>query len=1017
MARLGRGFQQPVYNDRQRFAVPAGPTLVSASDSAVGSDASALPYALNNTAEGGTDGTTITVGNSGGASGDAFDSVINSPKFSNAHPVTGNMGIDLYSALGVSNKIGWTRTFGQTIYGRYYVYTDVLVSASSTYIEVLDAAVAYCGIVEGPDPTGKVNLYNAALSTVATSTMNLSINTLYRIEYKLFSHASAGTVEARIYLGHSLTPLETVTATGLNTRGTAIGQSRLTHDASGGTVSHSWVDDLNANAIDFPGPSATSIIVSDSATGADTVTQRFIAVTDAATGSDTSSLSTANLITASDSGTATDVVSAYARTVVDVATAVEGFPLGPLYGTPFNTDGAANMLIDAGMAGIRFRAQHSGTFSGIKNWWIFSTPADGTGPYGGGTGGHVVVELRTDDGTASHFPTSTVLSTFDIPDPMNRDGNQVLNPPVYAYSPGLGGRLTWNFWEISMPTVALTAGTLYHLVYRNIDAAPNTNFVSLDFLYNAAGTPNMQPGISDTDLAGLRYSGGWSVEYGVTPVHEVHYADGFKQGFGYQNSTFSDPKPIWGANKVRTLFTPASTCIAQTVKVRLRRVGTPGNLQVSLLNIGGTVLDSGSIAGVPTTDTWVTYTFTTPQTLTVGQQYRLELTATGDASNRYQIYGFLDGGWAHFTTQPFPEGRAQEDTGGGWVDTYTGFSGGDWQLYFEVSAPAPTLTAALPVTDTGSAVESIPTLAKATTDSATGTDVAALQAGNLLTANDSATASDTLTGRALALSDSATAADTAAVDTGLVDGFEDESFQTDAFQSRPSLPGLCDITSTLGALTQSVTATTNIGVSATEAGTSTDVVSGRGIAVPDSAIAADVAPTLAKPGTDSATSTDVVADRVIAVTDAAVGADTSALAVAPTVTDSGTATESIPTLAKATTDVATVADVAALAVPIAASDVGTAADAAAFLTPVLATVTDSATAVDAAVMTNVPQNLIAVAVSTNEIDLTWDVFAGAVAYDIERDGAIIAFDVLTNAYDDVGLAPNTHYVYRVRAVV
>jgi hypothetical protein len=333
------------------------------------------------------------------------------------------------------------------------------------------------------------------------------------------------------------------------------------------------------------------------------------------------------------------------------------------------------------------------------------------------------------------------------------------------------------------------------------------------------------------------------------------------------------------------------------------------------------------------------------------------------------------------------------------------------------AADTSALTAALPVTDSAVGAESIPTFSQAVTDAATGTDVAALQAGNLLTANDSATASDTLTGRALALADSATAADTSTVDTGLVDGFEDTSFQTDAFQTRPSLPGLADITSTLGSLTQAATATTNIGVSGTEAGTSTEAVSGRGIAVPDSATATDVAPTLAKPGTDSATSTEVVVDRVIAVTDAAVGADTSALAVAPTVTDSGTATESIPTLAKATTDVATVDDAAALAVPIAASDVGTAADAAAFLTPVLATVTDSATAVDAAVMTNVPQNLIAVAVSTNEIDLTWDVFAGAVAYDIERDGAIIAFDVLTNAYDDVGLAPNTHYVYRVRAVV
>lgn len=356
-----------------------------------------------------------------------------------------------------------------------------------------------------------------------------------------------------------------------------------------------------------------------------------------------------------------------------------------LYGTPFNTDGMSNNYIKGDpseSAAIRFRCQHTGTFSGIKNWWIFSTTADGTGPYGAGTGGHVVVELRTDDGTGNHFPSSTVLSTFDIPDPMNRDSNQVLNPPVYAYSPGLGGRLCWNFWEIAMPSASLVERTIYHLVYRNIDAAPTTNYVSLDHHYNAADAPNMQPGISDLDLASLWYSGGWQVRYGETPIYEVHYADGFKQGFGYQGTSFSSPHSIWGINKVRTLFTPRQTVGVRTVKVRLRRVGTPGSLAVNLLDNGGTVLGSGSISGVPTTDTWVSCTFPSKVTLTSGNQYRLELTTTGDASNRYQIYGYLDGGWAHFTTRPFPEGRAQADTGSGWADTFSGFSGGDWQLYF-----------------------------------------------------------------------------------------------------------------------------------------------------------------------------------------------------------------------------------------------------------------------------------------------------------------------------------------------
>lgn len=63
-----------------------------------------------------------------------------------------------------------------------------------------------------------------------------------------------------------------------------------------------------------------------------------------------------------------------------------------------------------------------------------------------------------------------------------------------------------------------------------------------------------------------------------------------------------------------------------------------------------------------------------------------------------------------------------------------------------------------------------------------------------------------------------------------------------------------------------------------------------------------------------------------------------------------------------------------------------------------------------------PHNLIATAVSGSQIDLTWDALDYATAYDIERDGSIIAYDVATNSYSDTGLTAETLYTYRVRAV-
>jgi hypothetical protein len=61
--------------------------------------------------------------------------------------------------------------------------------------------------------------------------------------------------------------------------------------------------------------------------------------------------------------------------------------------------------------------------------------------------------------------------------------------------------------------------------------------------------------------------------------------------------------------------------------------------------------------------------------------------------------------------------------------------------------------------------------------------------------------------------------------------------------------------------------------------------------------------------------------------------------------------------------------------------------------------------------------LIAAPVSSSRIDLEWDAFDGAVGYDVERDDAVVAFDVDGETYSDTDLDPDTQYTYRVRAVI
>jgi hypothetical protein len=63
-----------------------------------------------------------------------------------------------------------------------------------------------------------------------------------------------------------------------------------------------------------------------------------------------------------------------------------------------------------------------------------------------------------------------------------------------------------------------------------------------------------------------------------------------------------------------------------------------------------------------------------------------------------------------------------------------------------------------------------------------------------------------------------------------------------------------------------------------------------------------------------------------------------------------------------------------------------------------------------------PTGLIATPVSDTQIDLSWIAMVGASGYDIERDGVVIATDVVGTSYSDTGLTSNSTHQYRARSV-
>jgi hypothetical protein len=344
-----------------------------------------------------------------------------------------------------------------------------------------------------------------------------------------------------------------------------------------------------------------------------------------------------------------------------------------VYGPAINADNLNNSPIGGPQnqqTAYRFRATQTSALNSIRIYIV-----DNTHPgYGGGTGGTMRITVQTDDGTANHAPSSTILATTDVVHPVDGAGN------VYAFA----------------APAQLVAGQLYHIVFRNIDPSPTVNFVSVDGLFVYADLPVWQPAFPNTDWANLVKLGGgsWSADRGagqgtITPIMALNYANGVVGGVGYMEIWYRDPKTISGSGWARERFTVSGPSRqVSSVSVRLKRVSGSSPLIVRLETSSGDLVEQGSIPASSITTTgqasWATYRFATSRTLVAGQTYHLVLSSTSDTS--YSIFVIRKGVAYGFSQVYFADGSAQYNPGTGWVAFDPGWRGpldeGDLQLYF-----------------------------------------------------------------------------------------------------------------------------------------------------------------------------------------------------------------------------------------------------------------------------------------------------------------------------------------------
>lgn len=112
---------------------------------------------------------------------------------------------------------------------------------------------------------GNLKIYNDYSGGSATTTATLSVNTQYRIEWKLTIHNTAGVLEAKLFADpESTTPTETITISGVDTLGTSVVSFRIgivgftTTGANANFDDVALNDETGGSDNDYPGPLGAS---------------------------------------------------------------------------------------------------------------------------------------------------------------------------------------------------------------------------------------------------------------------------------------------------------------------------------------------------------------------------------------------------------------------------------------------------------------------------------------------------------------------------------------------------------------------------------------------------------------------------------------------------------------------------------------------------------------------------------------------------------------------------------------
>lgn len=226
-----------------------------------------MAVTLTNNAEGGTNGTTVSVSNSGGASGDAWTSVSTGggatalASYDNTHVAHGSLAYSFYNGTsGSQTSVTWnsTKTGGTatTFWVRFYLYMTAYPPTSLAIFRAQNTS-SQASYRLDIAANGQITQRNASSNAISTSTNPLPLNQVVRIEIEITMGSLTGACTLTYYSSpDSTTADETLSASGANlgsgTLGNVIFGCPVAGSANAGTTL--WMDDIGYSDVAALGP-------------------------------------------------------------------------------------------------------------------------------------------------------------------------------------------------------------------------------------------------------------------------------------------------------------------------------------------------------------------------------------------------------------------------------------------------------------------------------------------------------------------------------------------------------------------------------------------------------------------------------------------------------------------------------------------------------------------------------------------------------------------------------------------